>query len=156
MNKWLKISLIVLSSLIGFILLVLLFGTLFGGCVAKNYVNNHTEDILGRRGSVEHVGMNLFTGHVAVNGLAIYEDNGTDKFAGFDTLDVDISLLRLLGQTVYLRHITLSGLDVQVLQNGSRFNFSSMLEYLQSDTTETEEPQDTTPSPWVISLHNIR
>ena len=156
MNKWLKISLIILSSLIGFILLVLLFGTLFGGCVAKNYVNNHTEDILGRRGSVEHVGMNLFTGHVAVNGLAIYEDNGTDKFAGFDTLDVDISLLRLLGQTVYLRHITLSGLDVRVLQNGSRFNFSSMLEFLQSDTTETEEPQDTTPSPWVISLHNIR
>ena len=85
MNKWLKISLIVLSSLIGFILLVLLFGTLFGGCVAKNYVNNHTEDILGRRGSVEHVDMNLFTGHVAVNGLAIYEDNGTDKFAGFES-----------------------------------------------------------------------
>lgn len=153
MRKSLRIILIVCAAVAAFIVLVFLFGTLFGGCVAKSYVNNHGEDLLGRRTSVEHVGLNLFTGHVSVKDLAVYEDNGTDRFAGFDSLDVGVSLLRLIGKTVYVRHITLAGLDVEILQNGSHFNFSSIIEHFQQDTVERDE--DTTPSNWVVSMHNI-
>lgn len=156
MNKALKISLIILGSIVGLVLFVLLFVSLFGGSIAKNYVNNHAEDLLGRKANVEHVGINLFSGHIAVNGLTIYEDDGTEKFAGFDTLDIGVNLLRLLGHTVYVNHITLAGLDVNVEQDGSRFNFSSILDHFASDSTEVEEVKDTTPSNWVISLHSIR
>lgn len=155
MKKGLRITLIVISSIIAFVLLVFLFVTLFGGSIAKNYVNNHASDLIGRRANIEHVGINLFTGHVAINGLAIYEDDGQEKFAGFDTLDVAVSLLRLAQQTVFVRHITLAGLDVNVLQNGDKFNFSSILDHFAKDSTEVETEQDTTPSSWVISLHNI-
>ncbi|MCQ2274657.1 MAG: DUF748 domain-containing protein [Bacteroidales bacterium] len=156
MNKPLKITLIVLGSIIGFVLLLFVAITLLGGSIAKNYVNNHAQDLIGRQANIEHVGINLFTGHVAVNGLSVMEDDGTTKFAGFDTLDIGVSLLRMLGHTVYVRHITLAGLDVNVEQEGSRFNFSSILDHFASDSTEVEEEQDTTPSAWVISLHNIR
>ena len=156
MNKPLKITLIVLGSIIGFVLLLFVAISLLGGSIAKNYVNNHAQDLIGRQANIEHVGINLFTGHVAVNGLSVMEDDGTTKFAGFDTLDIGVSLLRMLGHTVYVRHITLAGLDVNVEQDGSRFNFSSILDHFASDNTEVEEEQDTTPSAWVISLHNIR
>lgn len=156
MNKGLKITLIVLCSIVAFVLLVFLFGTLFGGCVAKKYVNNHASELIGRKANIDHVGINLFTGRVAINGLAIYEEDGQEKFAGFDTLDVAVSLLRLMSQTVYVRHFTLAGLDVNVLQNGDKFNFSSILDHFAKDSTEVEEVEDTTPSSWIISLHNIR
>ena len=153
MKKSLRIIFIVLAAVVAFVVLVVLFGTFFGGCVAKNYVNNHGEELLGRRTSVERVGLNFFTGRVSVKDFAVYEDNGTDRFAGFDSLDVGVSLLRLMGKTVYVRHITLAGLDVEILQNGSHFNFSSIIEHFQ-DTVVRDE--DTTPSDWVVSMHNIR
>ncbi len=155
MKKPLKITIIIVGVIVAFILLVLLLVSLFGGSVAKSYVNNHAEELLGRKAQVEHVGLNLFSGHVAVEGLAVYEDNGKDVFAGFDTLDVSVSLLKLIGKEVYVRHITLAGLNVKVIQNGTRFNFTSLIEHFQSDSAEVEV-KDTTPSDWVINLHNIR
>lgn len=156
MKKPLKITLISLGSIIAFILLLFILVSLFGGCIAKDYVNKHGEELIGRKASVEHVGINLFTGHVNIEGLEVKEDDGVKKFAGFDTLDVSVKLRKLLGKTVDVRHITLAGLDAQVLQQGSRFNFTSIIEHFQKDSAEVEEPEDTTPSPWVISLHNIR
>ena len=154
MKKSLNIIFIVFAVCAALVVLTVVFGTLFGGCVAKNYVNSHGEELLGRKASVERVGVNLFTGHVSVRDLAVYEDNGTDRFAGFDSLDVGVSLLRLIGKTVYVRHITLAGLNVGIVQDGSHFNFSSIIEHFQQDTVERDE--DTTPSDWVVSMHNIR
>ena len=154
MKKALKITRITIITLLVLIVALVLFGTLFGGCVAKNYVNTHGQDLIGRQVQVDHVGLNLFTGRVAIHDLAIMEDNGSDRFAGFDTLDVSVSLLRLLGQTVYLRHITLSGLNVSIVQDSNQMNFQSIIDHFAKDSTEAE-PADTTPSNWVVSLHKI-
>ena len=156
MKKSLRITLIVLGCIAAFIIIVFLFASLFGGCIAKNYVNKNSEKLIGRQASVEHVGLNLFTGHVAVHGLSVMEENATDQFAGFDTLDVSVSLLRLIGKTVYVRHITLAGLDARILQDSNRFNFTSIIEHFQKDSAEVEEEPDTTPSNWFVSLHNIK
>ena len=155
MKKPLKITLISLGSIAAFVLLVVIIVSLFGGSIAKSYVNNNAEKIIGRQASVEHVGINLFSGRVKIHGLAVMEDNPAEQFAGFDTLDVAVSLLRLLGKTVYVRHLTLAGFDAQVEQNGSQFNFSSIIQHFAKDSTEVEE-DDTTPSGWIISLHKIR
>ena len=154
MKKALKIIRIAIITLLVLIVALVLFGTLFGGCVAQNYVNTHGQDLIGREVQVDHVGLNLFTGRVAIHDLAIMEDNGSDRFAGFDTLDVSVSLLRLLGQTVYLRHITLSGLNVSIVQDSNQMNFQSIIDHFAKDSTEAE-PADTTPSNWVVSLHKI-
>lgn len=154
MKKALKITRIAIITLLVLIVTLVLFGTLFGGCVAKKYVNTHGQDLIGRQVQVDHVGLNLFTGRVAIHDLAIMEDNASDRFAGFDTLDVSVSLLRLLGQTVYLRHITLSGLNVSIVQDSNQMNFQSIIDHFAKDSTEAE-PADTTPSNWVVSLHKI-
>ncbi len=150
MKRAWKIVLWVVGILLGIILLA----TLLISPIAKSYINSHGKELVGREVHVDDVTINVYSGHVAILGLTLYEDNGKDVFARFDTLDTKASLFKLLGNTVELEHITLAGLNVNVLKQGETFNFQSMLDHFASDTTE--EVQDTTPSEWVIKLHNIR
>ena len=148
MKKGLKITLIIIGAL----LLLIFIATLLISPIAKSYVNNHGEELVGRKIHVDDLKVNLYSGHVGINGLSLYEDNGSDKFATFDTLDVKVRLFNLIKHEVYVKHVSLSGLDVNLLQNGKRFNFTSIIEHFPKDTTKVE---DTTPSDWIINLHNI-
>ena len=156
MKKILKIILITLVCVATLLLLVVIAGSLFGGSAAKNYVNNHSQELIGRDAHVKKVDINLFTGHVAIHDLEVMEDDGSTRFAKFDTLDVSVSLLRLLGKRVQIRHVTLAGFDAHIVQDSTRFNFSSIIDHFQRDSAEVEEVEDTTPSGWVVSLHRIR
>ncbi len=137
---------------VGIVLALLVIVSLLGGPLAKSYINRNGERLTGRHVAVKHVGLNLLTGHVAVQGLQIYEEDGVSSFAGFDTLDVRAYLLQLPFKTVNLRHITLSGLHANLMQDGERFNFSSLIEHFSSGDTV----KDTTPSNWTLKLYNIR
>lgn len=137
---------------IGILLGVIILATILVSPIAKSYINSYGKELVGREVHVDGVTVNVYTGHVAVTGLTLYEDNGKDIFASFDTLDTKISLFKLLGHTVELKHITLAGLNVNILKQGEAFNFESMLDHFASDNTEV---QDTTPSDWLIKLHNI-
>lgn len=150
MKKGLKIGL----WAIGIVLGIIFIATLIAAPVAKGYINKHGEELVGRKVNIEGLKLNVYTGHVAIHGLSLYEDNGTDLFASFDTLDVKASLLKLIGHTVHLKHITLAGLKVNLVQNGETFNFQSLIDHFASDSTE--EDTDTTPSDWVLKFYNIR
>lgn len=149
MKKGVKILLWV----VGIVLALLLVVSLVAGPVAKGYINKHGEQLVGRRINVEHVGVNLFSGNVTVRDLSVYEDDGSTRFAGFDTLDVSARLLALPFKTLHIGHITLAGLDANIEQDGDRFNFSSLLEHFASDSTAVK---DTTPSDWTLKFYNIR
>lgn len=150
MKRGLKIAFWVIGILLG----IIIIATLVAAPIAKSYINSHGEELVGRKVNVEGLKLNVYTGHVAVHGLSLYEDNGTDIFASFDTLDVKASLLKLISHTVHLKHITLAGLKVNLIQNGETFNFQSLIDHFASDSTE--EDTDTTPSDWVLKFYNIR
>ena len=150
MKRGLKIALWIIGILLG----IIFIATLVAAPIAKSYINNHGEELVGRKVNIEGLKLNVYTGHVAVHGLSLYEDNGSDVFASFDTLDVKASLLKLLGHTVNLKHITLSGLKANLVQNGETFNFQSIIDHFASDSTEDDT--DTTPSDWVLKFYNIR
>lgn len=151
MNKALKISLIVVGSLAGLVILA----TLLVSPIGKKYVNSHGEQLIGRKISVDKLKVNVYGGHVAINNLKVYEDDKTTEFLTIDTLDVKMCIRKLLGHKIDVRHITLANLGVKVIQDGDRFNFSSILDHF---APEEEEPEmDTTPSkPWELAFSNIR
>ncbi len=144
----------ILLWVVGIVLALLIIVSLVAGPVAKSYINKHGEQLTGRRVEVKRVGVNLLTGSVKVQGLDLYEDDGSTRFAGFDTLDVRAALLQLPFKTVNLRHITLAGLKAQVQQDGDRFNFNSLIDHFKSD--KPDEEKDTTPSSWTLKFYNIR
>ncbi len=149
MNKIVKILLWIVGVVVALLALV----SLLGGPIAKGYVNGHGEQLTGRRVKVDHVGLNLFTGHVNVRGFNLFEEDGERTFATFDTLDVRARLLPLIGKNADIKKLTLAGLDVNVEQNDTVFNFSSMLEHFKGDE---EKEKDTTPSDWVLRLGDLR
>lgn len=150
MKKFFK----VLLWIVGVVVALLLLVSLLAGPIAKGYVNRHGEDLTGRKVKVDHVGVNLFTGKVNLRDLNLYEDDGERVFAGFDTLDVSVRLLKIPFKTLHFGHITLAGFHANIEQDGQRFNFNSLIDHFASDDTTAVE--DTTPSEWVIKLYNIR
>ena len=149
MKKWLKILIIVLASIIALIAIVLMLVS----PIAKNYVNNHGKELIGREIHVDKLKVNALAGRVRIYDLSVFEDDDTTPFFQFDTLDVSVKLRKLLGNELYVRHITLAHPKVRVLQNGDRFNFSSILDHFASDEPEEE---DTTSSNWSLGFYNIR
>ena len=149
MKKAIKIIL----WIVGILLAVVLLLSLLAGPIAKGVVNANGEKFVGRQMHLNHAGINLFNGHINLRGLEVYEADGTTPFAGFDTLDVRARLLKLAAKTVDIRSLVLSGLNVNVLQDGEQFNFTSMLDHFKSDP---DKEKDTTPSEWIIRLGDIR
>lgn len=148
MKKSLKITLWILGTVLALVVLA----SLLVSPVAKSYLNRHGEQLLGRRLQIDGLKVNIYTGHVGVHGLTLYEDDGQSHFASFDTLDVRARILPLLAHTVHLKHITLTGLNANLIRENERFNFQSLIDHFASDTPKT----DTTPSDWVVKLYNIR
>ena len=151
MKKGLKIFLIITGVFVALIAAVLIALS----PVATNYVNTHGEELVGRKLSVEKLKINLLTGHVAIHHLKLYEDDGTTEFVTFDTLDVRARLLRLIGKDVYLSHITLVNPHVRLVQDGKRFNFTSLIDHFKSDSDEVDNDNDG-DSKWGFYFYNIR
>ena len=150
MKKGVKILLWIVGVLVALIIVV----SLLAGPIAKGYVNRHGEELTGRKVEVKHVGVNLFTGNVNLRGLNVYEEDGERVFAGFDTLDVSVRLLKIPFKTLHFGHITLAGLHANIEQEGQRFNFNSLIDHFASDDTTAVE--DTMPSEWVLKFYKIR
>ena len=151
MKKSLKIITVIIASILALFVLI----TLLVSPIATAYINQNGDKLIGRKLHVDKLKVNVYSGHVAIHNLTVYEDDQTSEFVSFDTLDVKAKLLKLLSHKVYLQHITLAGLDVNVLQNGNRFNFTSLIDHFASEDT-ISEVQDTTPSDWMLYFYNIR
>lgn len=120
--------------------------------VVKYAINTHGMDIIGREMQVDGVLINPYTGSVVIKDFHIKETNGETDFVSWGELNVRVNYMKLLGKELDFRHIYLTDMTGQVLNGGTYFNFSDILERFQRDTTDN----DTTQSTWSINMDNIR
>lgn len=131
MKKAFKFPLVFLGAIV-----ILLLGINFlSGPIAKNYVEKHDKELIGREVSVKRVGVNLFAGKLNINELTLFEDDGTTPFVQFDRFDTKIKLHDLLQHRLWVKQALLSGLKVNVEQNRDWFNFNSLREHFVSNKT---------------------
>lgn len=120
--KILKISTITVAVLVAvFIIIACIFPP-----IAKNYINKHSKELIGRQINIKGLYINIFTGYARITDFQLLEANDLDTFVSFDTLSVDMSLHRLLANEVRINHISLTNPSVKVLQQGSEFNFDDL------------------------------
>ena len=150
MKKSFKTLLIILAA-IATLLLVIRF---VGSPIAKMVIEKNSERWIGRQVEIGSLSVSALTGNVRIKDLRVTDENDTTTFASWDKLYVNISLIRLIGKHVYLRHIHLTDFDINVWNDGQRFNFSDLPRRFAPD--DTTAVQDTTPSSWRISLNDIR
>ena len=135
MKKALKISAIVIAALI---ILVIAALKLAPGFV-KDYIVAHSEEFIGRKVAIESVTLNPFTFVVNVDSFAIMEQDGTTPFVAFDKFRINVDPLKIVTKTAAVSEIYMKGLYVHVTQNGDKFNFSDILDFLaKSDSTSAD------------------
>ena len=129
MKKAFKITLIVLGTVVGLFLAV----NFLAGPIAKNYVEKHDKELVGRELSIKKVGVNLFAGKVKIKELTLFEDDGKTPFVQLDRFETKIKLFDLLHHRLWVKRALLSGLAVNVEQNRDWFNFNSLRDHFASD-----------------------
>lgn len=152
LKKWVKILLIIVAA----VLLLLAMLPLVISPVAKGYVNSHGKELVGREMNVEKLRINLLGGRVRIYDFTIFEDDDTTSFVTFDTLDVKVKLHKLIGHELYVKHLILAGPRVSLIQNGSEFNFNSIIDHFASDDEEDDDDEEESESPWKLGFYNIR
>ena len=141
------IALIVLAALI-----VIVFAALkVAPGIAKNYIVNHSEEIIGRKMKIENVEFSPFSFTVTVDDFAIYEPNGTTPFVAFEKFRINVNPTHLIKKEISVSEIYLKGLYTRVAQKGDKFNFSDILDKFATDstadsTTAKEEAAKTAPA----------
>ena len=125
------IALIVLAALIVIVIAALKIAP----GVAKNYVVEHSEELIGRKMKIENVEFSPFTFTVTVDDFAIFEPDGTTPFVAFEKFRINVNPTRLIAKEISVSEIYLKGLYTRVAQRGDLFNFSDILNKFAADST---------------------
>lgn len=125
------IALIVLAALIVIVIAALKIAP----GVAKNYVVEHSEELIGRKMKIENVEFSPFTFTVTVDDFAIFEPDGTTPFVAFEKFRINVNPTRLIAKEISVSEIYLKGLYTRVAQRGDLFNFSDILNKFAANST---------------------
>jgi hypothetical protein len=120
--------------------------------VARWYIVKHSREYTGRNIEIGKIRVGYFTGTLRIHDLKLFEDDGKTVFLSFKKFKVNLDYLPLLKNEIHVKHVSLDDPYVQVLQNGSKFNFDDIGS--SSDTTAAKT--DTIPSkPTKYVINNI-
>ena len=125
------IALIVLAVLI----VVVIAALKFAPGIVKNYVVDHSEELIGRKMKIENVEFSPFSFTVTVDDFAIYEPDGSTPFVAFEKFRINVNPTRLISKEISVSEIYLKGLYTRVTQQGDKFNFSDILDKFAADST---------------------
>ncbi len=150
---WKKIRLRRWHKIVGIIVLFFVLLLAFLPAIAKWYITTHGEDLIGRKIDMSGLHINYFRCSVDIEEFVMYEKNGSDKFVSFDELYVNFAPWHLFSNEYAFTEISLANPYVSIIYSEDGFNFDDLAE--SSDTTETEEPEDTTSDPTKYLIRNL-
>lgn len=142
-TKALKIALIVVASIAALVLLI----AMSISPIAKNYIEKHSPELVGRQVKMKDLHLNIFKGSLELDSISMYEANGKDVFASIDTFYVNLELLKLISKNVEIAQLKIIGPYISVIQNGDHFNFDDLIKKNESQT-----PKDTAKSDFPKSI----
>ena len=125
------IVLIVLAALIVLVIAALKIAP----GIAKNYVVEHSEELIGRKMKIENIDFSPLSFTITVDDFAIFEPDGTTPFVAFEKFRINANPTRLIAKEISVSEIYLKGLYTRVTQKGDKFNFSDILDKFAADST---------------------
>ncbi|MDE5637404.1 MAG: DUF748 domain-containing protein, partial [Alistipes sp.] len=121
--------------------------------LVKSYVEQHSRELVGRKVTIGKIRMNLFTGRLLVENLAVAEADDTTSFARLGAFDMKMRLLPLLSRKVIIRRIALTAPEVNIYQRGNSFNFDDLTAHFAADSTAAAQSDGS--SPWDVGIYDI-
>jgi hypothetical protein len=120
------------------VFVVLTAAALIGGpYYAKNYIEENSKALVGRKIAMQRLHFNALNGHVLVTDFRLYEPDDTSHFVQFDTLFIDFAFYKLFSGHLWSDALHLKGMDVSMWMNGDLFNFSDLIPEEDSTAVDT-------------------
>lgn len=123
--------------------------------VAKNYIEKHDRELIGRSIRMERLRMNIFTGRLRIEGLRIGGSEDSTTFFRLDSFEMRMRLWPLLGNRVLVKKISFAGPDVKIYQRGNAFSFDDITARFAGDTTAVAATPEKPSKPWEIGIYDI-
>ena len=131
-----KKPLIITGIVIASIVVLMLIGLKVAPIIARSYIVNNSEDLIGRKTDIANISLDPFSFTLNIDSLTVYEKDAQTPFVAFEKFRVNVDPIRMLTGTAAVSEIYLKGLYARVLQHEDRFNFTDILEFLaKGDTT---------------------
>lgn len=120
---------------------------------ACNYLNNHGEELLGRKVYLNSLSINYFKASVSLDQLLVYEEDGLDTFLYVNRIHANAALWSCLNENYVVEELVVEGLHNQVILTKDGFNFDSIVAHFSSE--EEAPPADTAAAPIVYAVQKL-
>ena len=117
----------------------------------KSRINNHGEELIGRKLSLKGLYHNPLTGYTRLSNFKMLEPTDTAVFISFDTLVINLDLYKLLGGTFSISEISLVNPEIEVIKEDTLFNYADLVTHF----TESDSISQESESKLDIELNNI-
>ncbi|MCI1733489.1 MAG: DUF748 domain-containing protein [Bacteroidales bacterium] len=153
MSVWSKLGKIpkVIILVVAIVLAIVILLGIFSGPIAKYYIEHHDKELVGRKVRIEKLVINPVFGTVKARNLNVFEKDDKAHFLAFRNLNAKMSVVKLISKKFNINRIEFDSLDINILQNGKKFNFDDILAKFKSDPSK----KDTAAKPWIIDINNI-
>lgn len=144
MKKFFKTTIIVIVTLITLFFASLEFAPIF----VKDYVVDHSEEIIGRKISIGNIDLNPFTFTANVDSFTLFEKDGKNPFIAFEKFRINLDPTKIISKTAAVSEIYMKGLYAQIFQHKDSFNFTDILDFLaKKDSIKTKQTQEALTNP---------
>ncbi len=126
----------------GIILLIIIVFLYFLSSITKAYLVKNSERIIGRKIEIGEMHFNYAKVTVQVKNFVMFESNKTDQFLSFKEFYINLNPWTLLQNEYSVSEIRLTEPKIQIIQNGEKFNFTSLMPKdsanVKKDSTKNE------------------
>jgi len=133
--------------------------------VARHVAQRQLGELLGRRVTIDRIRVNPFALSASIEGLHVFEPDGTTPFVDWRRLHVDVQASSAFRRALIVREVTLDGLRVHVVRVkathdswadvASAYNFSDIVARLAAPSKTPAPPASGATLPR-FSLSNLR
>lgn len=142
MKKWIKILLVTL----GIIAVLVVTTILLLPPIAKNYLEKHSKELVGRQITIEKLRFNVLNGKLRIDQIAMLEPDDSTTFASLGNFYTRIHLLPLLRQRIHIDAVLIDKPYLNVYQDGTSFNFDDLLTRFLTPADTVEKARRTLDS----------
>lgn len=150
MRKAIKIITFIVIPVLIALIVIALFALPY---VAKNYINKHGNEYVGRKIAVDQIQINYLSATLKVIDFKLFEADEQATFVSFDTLLVDVKPFHLFSSELFVEKINLVKPEVTIIRNDTLFNFDDIIAF------QNVKPKGDTvsrpSSPFKYTLNNI-
>ncbi len=144
----------VLVGLIIFFAVFTLFGFFGFPPIAKSILSKKLSQALHREVTIQQIKANPYTLSLTVRGFLVKDRGGSEKFASFDELFLNLQIISVVKLVPVFKEVRLTQPHLNIKRSGdSSYNFSDLLE--RKEPIKEEKPAKK-PKLFRFSLNNIR